>query len=95
METEERGRKFESDPTHTEDHDNAEFVFKANPLPADNVFIPKKSTKPLTQSQDIVLHTEERSKERSAFDHEIAVKEQQQESLRKIEESKKMVSKWL
>ncbi|EPZ34420.1 TPX2 domain-containing protein [Rozella allomycis CSF55] len=63
-----------------------EYQFKANPLPPDTVFIPKKSTKPLTQAEDILLQTEVRCQERRLFDDHVKQVKQQEEQMQKEKE---------
>lgn len=93
--TEERGahhqEKFEMD--HKDDGSTSTFApFKAAPLPPDTVFIPKKSTKALTQVDDIVMHTEERLKERSAFEAELELKQKNLDAMKRQDEVKKAVN---
>ena len=57
------------------------FVFKAKPAPKRAPFLPKKSTKPLTQIADLSLQTETRSLQRQAFDIVIEKKAKQRADL--------------
>ena len=50
--------------------------FKAAPLANNEVFVPKKSTKPLTQYEEPKFKLEERLAQRHKFDEEIRKKEQ-------------------
>ncbi|CAO3570417.1 unnamed protein product [Mortierella alpina] len=54
-----------------------EHQFKALPLPDyPDMFVPKKSTKPLTHTEPIVLQTDRRAEEREVFEQERRRKEQ-------------------
>ncbi|KAF9965677.1 Protein tpx2 [Mortierella alpina] len=54
-----------------------EHQFKALPLPEyPDMFVPKKSTKPLTHTESVVLQTDRRAEEREVFEQERRRKEQ-------------------
>ncbi|KAJ3041533.1 Protein tpx2 [Rhizophlyctis rosea] len=54
-------------------------LFKAQPLPHDEPFVPKRSEKPLTEIDEVVLFTEMRSEERRAFEEMLRQKEEMEQ----------------
>ncbi|KAL2919499.1 hypothetical protein HK105_201146 [Polyrhizophydium stewartii] len=57
-------------------------AFHANPLPDAEPFVPKKSDKPLTEIQPIVLHTDVRAHERSDYEETKRQRELEEERLK-------------
>ena len=53
--------------------------FRAQPLPHDEPFVPKRSDRPLTEVDDVVLFTEMRSEERRAFEEMLKQKEEMEQ----------------
>lgn len=67
--------------------------FQPRPVPHVAPFMPKKSTKPLTQIESVHLHSSDRAEKRREFDEklhqkelEMAERERQQQELRKQRE---------
>ncbi|TPX30106.1 hypothetical protein SmJEL517_g06255 [Synchytrium microbalum] len=67
----------------SEEKENAS-RFKAHPIPdLSTQFVPKKSTKPLTEPEEVELHTMTRAEERKVFEDELKKKEEMEEILRR------------
>lgn len=61
--------------------------FKANPLPSNTApFIPKKSTKPPTDPEDLILNSQIRAEERRKFEEALKLKENQEKEIKKMVE---------
>ncbi|KAJ1569539.1 hypothetical protein HK096_002772, partial [Nowakowskiella sp. JEL0078] len=66
-----------------------QYVFKANPIPNDMPFQPKKSLKPPTICEDVVLASEIQAEKRKHFDEAIRQKEIQNKLLMEQQEREK------
>ncbi|KAI9209706.1 uncharacterized protein BJ171DRAFT_484818 [Polychytrium aggregatum] len=67
--------------------------FQAQPLPDGDAFIPKRSNKPLTISENVTLHSEIRAVDRHVFDEQIEAKIREDElakELKKLQEEAKI-----
>ncbi|KAJ3344911.1 Protein tpx2 [Entophlyctis luteolus] len=58
--------------------------FVAQPMPVTEPFVPKKSTKPSTVPEPVVLHTDGRIEERRAFDEARKLREAMEEEMKEI-----------
>jgi targeting protein for Xklp2 len=92
LKTEERGEVYQTRLREMIETENVKASpFKANPLPPDNVFVPKKSTKPLTQHVDVHLATETRAEQRKIFDEHIAEQAKREEEMKEQEKENQKV----
>ncbi|KAJ3269881.1 hypothetical protein HDV01_000843 [Terramyces sp. JEL0728] len=92
--TDKRGEVYKQHLQEKLDHEKQELQkqaeFKAQPLPPQDPFMPKKSEKPLTEIQEFQSHLTNRQKERQIYEQSIKEKQQQeQELLEKMEKLKK------
>ncbi|KAJ8330610.1 hypothetical protein O5D80_001133 [Batrachochytrium dendrobatidis] len=83
-------RDLEKQLAQSAEEEERQRQFHANPVPDLHPFVPKKSSLPLTEIQEIVLHTDIRAEERGAYEDQRRQREQeeaqvlaQQDTLRK------------
>jgi Targeting protein for Xklp2 (TPX2) domain len=65
------------------------FVFKARPVPKHAPFVPQRSTKPLTQQQDLRFLTDERRQSRAQFELHLKKKGEELEAMKARKEQLK------
>lgn len=84
--TDERGEAYQDQfykkIEEEDDMEKRQAEFKAQPLPGDVVFVPKRSTKPLTQVENVELVVDKRLRERKKFDEMVKDNERLQEERR-------------
>lgn len=68
--------------------------FKAQPFREVEPFIPSKSSKPITEPEHVMLHSELRAEERRAFEEELKEKEKLAEEMRQRQLRDQEVSWW-
>lgn len=68
--------------------------FNARPVPHPVPFLPKKSTKPLTQVEDFELHSTERAERRQEWERKLRVREaelnRQRDELQRVREAEEL-----
>jgi hypothetical protein len=93
--TEERGEEYQKS-FEERLHEEAlrleqQAQFHANPMPLSAPFIPKKSNRPVTESEPVLLHTEVRREERQAFEEDMKRKELEMKAIQLEEERLQLV----
>ncbi|KAJ3219245.1 Protein tpx2, partial [Clydaea vesicula] len=88
LKTDERGeiiqQKFKEKLCKEEEERIKKAEFHANAAPKAAPFYPEKSSKPVTEPENVVLHTEIRGKERKAFDDGIKKREEEDNELKEL-----------
>ena len=88
MNTDQRGalhqQLFQEKLEKIREADSKAKSFHANPLPADEPFIPARSNKPLTEIQSFPSHLDSRMEERKAYEEETKKRLVQEEEIKAI-----------